>query len=179
MADVVVKKDLWRKIQANLRLAANSYVAVGFPEDAKAATAPHGDSGLTVLEVAVKNEMGSAPGIYPKTPARPFMKQTFSKRKREAKDLMASFMKMISEGKMSTKIALGRAGAWGQGEVRKEIGSGDFAPNSPVTKAIKGSDKPLIDTGLMRKSVTYKVRMRGSKHGQWTGRREEPNEPVP
>jgi hypothetical protein len=30
-------------------------------------------------------------------------------------------------------------------------------PNSPVTIALKGSSKPLIDTGEMRGAVTWKV----------------------
>jgi hypothetical protein len=30
-------------------------------------------------------------------------------------------------------------------------------PNSPVTVALKGSSKPLIDSGEMRGAVTYKV----------------------
>ena len=35
-----------------------------------------------------------------------------------------------------------------------------WAPNSPVTIAAKGSDKPLIDTGELRRSVTSEVRAR-------------------
>jgi hypothetical protein len=30
-------------------------------------------------------------------------------------------------------------------------------PNSPVTVALKGSSKPLIDSGELRGAVTYKV----------------------
>lgn len=37
-----------------------------------------------------------------------------------------------------------------------------WAPNSPATIARKGSDRPLIDTGELRKSITYVVRKRGS-----------------
>ena len=37
-----------------------------------------------------------------------------------------------------------------------------WAPNSPATIARKGSDRPLIDTGELRKSITYVVRKRGT-----------------
>ena len=33
-----------------------------------------------------------------------------------------------------------------------------WAPNSPATVARKGSDRPLIDSGEMRKAITYVVR---------------------
>lgn len=33
----------------------------------------------------------------------------------------------------------------------------NWAPNAPMTIALKGSDKPLIDTGQLRKSIVYIV----------------------
>ena len=33
-----------------------------------------------------------------------------------------------------------------------------WAPNSPVTIALKGSARPMVDTGTMRKAITYVVR---------------------
>ncbi len=35
-----------------------------------------------------------------------------------------------------------------------------WPPNSPITIAMKGSDRPLVDTGTMRKAITYVVRDR-------------------
>lgn len=37
-----------------------------------------------------------------------------------------------------------------------------WAPNAPSTIARKGSDKPLIDSGFLRKSITWVVRKNGS-----------------
>ena len=45
--------------------------------------------------------------------------------------------------------------------VQKEIVDGSFEPNAESTIKKKGSDKPLIDTGTMRQSVTYVVRKVG------------------
>ena len=69
---------------------------------------------------------------------------------------------MISEGKMSTKIALERWGTMGSSAVKDEITSPGtpFAPNAPFTIAKKKSSHPLIDTGAMRAAVTHKVRMK-------------------
>lgn len=36
-----------------------------------------------------------------------------------------------------------------------------WPPNTPETIAVKGSDQPLIDTGQLRKSITFVVRERG------------------
>lgn len=36
-------------------------------------------------------------------------------------------------------------------------GDGKWAPNAPITIAMKGSSKPLIDTGELRKSITSQV----------------------
>ncbi|RKN75005.1 hypothetical protein [Paenibacillus ginsengarvi] len=41
--------------------------------------------------------------------------------------------------------------------------SNGWAPNSPLTVENKGSDKPLIDTAEMRKSITYVVDKDGSR----------------
>ena len=36
-------------------------------------------------------------------------------------------------------------------------GFGEWTPNSPATIRAKGSEMPLIDTGNLRNSITYKV----------------------
>ena len=39
----------------------------------------------------------------------------------------------------------------------ENIKKGDHKPNSPMTKSLKGSSKPLMDTGQLRASITYIV----------------------
>jgi hypothetical protein len=55
------------------------------------------------------------------------------------------------------RTSLQRLGIEAQGDVQMSIVSGGWAPNSPVTVKMKGSSRPLIDTGAMRQSVTYVV----------------------
>jgi hypothetical protein len=54
---------------------------------------------------------------------------------------------------------LKRAGMTAQNSAREWITDprNGFAPNSPSTIRRKGSDKPLIDTGAMRKAITFVV----------------------
>ena len=61
--------------------------------------------------------------------------------------------------------ALQRIGLTAQNAVRSRITEGPFAPLSPVTikrRRAKGrtGDKPLVDTGQLRRSVTYVVKVR-------------------
>ena len=82
----------------------------------------------SVYDVAVYNEFGTS-----HIPARPFMRQTVDNHEQEWADMSQ---------KLEDRVASGR---------------GKFKPNSPKTIKRKGSAKPLIDTGLMRESITYKV----------------------
>lgn len=164
-AGVTVKKNLWPVIQANLRLARKSYAAVGFPGDAPKSNSAHGDSGMTNLQVAVANEFGSAPGVRPAVPARPFVGETVKRAaKGKVKDLGNDLLRMVAKGQMSTKIALDRWGKAGADEMQATIaGSKSWAvPNAAYTVAKKRSATPLIDTGAMRQAVTHKTRMKRS-----------------
>lgn len=44
-----------------------------------------------------------------------------------------------------------------QREIRQAIQTGDFSANTALTAAIKGSSKPLVDKGLLFKSITHVV----------------------
>lgn len=160
---VVTKKNLWPMIKANLSLAKGSYAAVGFPGDAPKSKQSREGKGMNNIQVALANEFGSPPGVLPRVPARPFMRQTFgSGRRKKFMDAGTGLLGMIAKGEMSTRIALGRLGTMGSSAVKDEITSPSpaFVPNAPFTVAKKKSSHPLIDTGAMRAAVTHKVRMK-------------------
>lgn len=50
-----------------------------------------------------------------------------------------------------------------QNAMRARITNGPFVPLKPETIRRKGSDKPLIDSGQVRRSLTYVVRKTGQK----------------
>lgn len=163
---VEVKKNLWPVIRANLRLADKSHVAVGFPsESPKSQRRLKAHDGMTNAEVAIANEFGSAPGVRPIVPARPFIGETVRRHRGKMLELGTDLLGMIAKGQMSTRIALGRMGEDGADKVQDTIVQSPTwaVPNAPFTKAKKRSTTPLIDTGAMRRAVTYKVRMKGTK----------------
>lgn len=53
---------------------------------------------------------------------------------------------------------LNRAGMIAANAVKRYFTEGDLEPNAPSTIREKGSDRPLIDTGELRRSVTYIVK---------------------
>lgn len=161
---LIVRNNLWPVIRANLRLADKSKVAIGFPGESEKTRKAHGQSGMTTGQVAVSNEVGSAPGVRPEVPARPFVKETVKRHGQDLVNKASEQLRMISRGEQTTHRALIGLGKIGADKVQETItDSPSWAkPNKTFTVAKKRSSTPLIDTGIMRASVTYKVRMRGS-----------------
>ena len=57
--------------------------------------------------------------------------------------------------------ALNRAGIIAVNAAKRKFGTGELAPNAPSTIKKKGSDAPLIDKSLLRRSLTQVVRVPG------------------
>jgi hypothetical protein len=145
------------KVRRKLALMPKREVAIGFPRG-MAGTGKVYPNGATVLQVAVWNNFGTE-GI----PARPFMLQATPKIKAACKAKLKEFAKALRRrGKGATADQMERIlqtlGLLGKDVLRGVIGSGNFLPNAPYTIRKKGSSVPLIDTGIMRKSVSYVVR---------------------
>jgi hypothetical protein len=125
-------------------------VLVGFP-------AGEADSG--VIERALFNEFGTK-----NIPERPALRNAVrsnrtvyrSMMKAEARTILLGAVKGHDSAKAKIR-ALKRLGIRAQGDIQSEITSLQTPPNAASTIRQKGSSNPLIDTGEMRKSVTYKV----------------------
>ena len=61
-------------------------------------------------------------------------------------------------GGMDESQALSKAAIMLKNAIQKEITNIKEPPNSPYTIEKKGSSNPLIDTGLMRSKVEWKLR---------------------
>ena len=143
--DGIRLKRLIKKLQ-------NFKIEVGFNEDSGSYPAEEGDESVTLANVAAWNEFGSE-----RSPARPFMKQTVIDYKGKiAKRANRALKKAINGG--GAKEALNSIGSYTKGRIQKEIRDGDWEPNAASTIARKGSDKPLIDTGQMRKRIVYVIK---------------------
>lgn len=128
-------------------------VLIGYQDDSGSYPSEDGSDAPTVAEVAAWNEYGTE-----NAPARPFMRQTLKNREEDVIRHGHSQVKKELKGSYNAQTTLNAMGAYVKGCIQKEIVDGEFEPNAPSTIAKKGSEKPLIDTGRMRQSVTYVIK---------------------
>lgn len=141
------KKKLPKSIKGPRR------VKVGFPA---------GKTSGENLQKAVWNEFGtrggaSGGGWGGPIPERPFMRNMVRNNKGKYITILKGEARAILLGEANLNMTMRKLGTLGQQDVRAEIDALMDPPNSPVTIARKGSSKPLIDKGRMRRAVTYKV----------------------
>lgn len=99
----------------------------------------------------------------PRIPQRSFLRVPLRKHLKEEIEKSKTFSeqnieKAIEAG--NAKLLAKKLGMLGEKivlEAFESSGDGQWAPNAPYTIAMKGSDKPLIDTGELRKSITSRV----------------------
>lgn len=93
------------------------------------------------------------------SPPRPILEPAIE----NSKDQVASLMKDVAKVALNggdISPALNEVGMQGQNIARDWFTnpSNNWAPNSKITIARKDSDKPLIDGGDLRKSITYVIK---------------------
>jgi hypothetical protein len=131
-------------------------VQVGFPA---------GKVSSDIIKIAVWNHFGTKGGGWGgPIPERPFLTNAMRANARKYADFMKVGAKSIVDAALSgtstsaaKRQTLQKLGVSAQGDIQSEITSLRSPPNSPVTIARKGSSNPLIDSGQLRQSVTYKV----------------------
>lgn len=120
-------------------------VQVGFLENAR-----YPDGTLVALVAAV-NEYGKPPS----QPPRPFFRGMISQHSSEWGPQAANILKSHDYNANAT---LSDMGELIKGELQQSIVDLTSPPIKPSTVAAKGSDKPLVDTGVMLRSVDYVVK---------------------
>lgn len=97
-------------------------------------------------------------------PARPIIEPAIEDNKEQVAELIKkSAQKALDGNKEGAIESLERVGMQGQNIVRAWFTNpkNNWVPNSLKTIKLKGSTRPLIDSGELRKSITYVVRKRG------------------
>lgn len=127
-----------------------SKVKIGFP------------AGSTNVDKAVWNEFGtrggaSGGGWGGPIPERPFMRNSLRANRSKYRSAMRVSAPKILRGDVPMRVILSKLGIVGADDIKDSITSLTSPANSPVTIALKGSSKPLIDTGEMRQAVTWKI----------------------
>lgn len=115
---------------------------------------------ITNVELAFIHSNGSP---VRNIPPRPFIEPAIAQPeiKRKIAERMKAAAVSAIEGNLSVaKTEMGKAGQYGENAVKDYIGSSNLTPNSEATIRRKGSDKPLIDTGSLRRSVTHVIEER-------------------
>ena len=118
--------------------------------DRPSALANTNEQGVPVTNVAAWNEFGTAT-----IPERPFFRQANESVKPKLKRLLK--LRTDPKRMIMDERSAGEFGLVCQAEVQKSIVRLREPPNAPSTRRIKGSSNPLIDTGFMRQSVTFRV----------------------
>lgn len=128
-------------------------VDIGVFKDAKA------PDGMQVAEYGAYNEFGSLT-VPNRPPKRSFIRMPLEAKQGEiARYAEGRARKHVEEGDI--KAIFEDIGIAGQAKIQEAFdtaGWGAWPPNADSTIARKrGGDEPLIDSGLLRKSVTYEV----------------------
>jgi phage gpG-like protein len=115
------------------------------------ASEPKANGGGTVVEIATIHEFGLG-----NNPRRSFIADGYDESIDEAKRRLKKAGIRIADG-ANPIVEAERFGLWAAGEYQERMARGIPPALKPATIARKGSDKPLIDTGQLRSSITHKV----------------------
>lgn len=144
-------KDMGMKdVEERFRALSKGSVVVGYPGDGPM----HEGGEMTVAALAIVHEYGVPDQNIP---SRPFMRKTWEGNKGDTKKKAQLAFGSVIRGRWTPREALSRMGLDYEDKIRATIDNGNFKPLKPATVAAKGSSKPLIDTGDLRRRVTSKV----------------------
>ena len=100
---------------------------------------------------AAINEYGTS-----KIPQRPFMRTAVNRHGKSWGSKSAKAVQSVMKGMPISQVTE-LVGMQMKSDISSTLTNGPWTPNSVVTIAKKGSSRPLIDTGELRASITYKV----------------------
>jgi phage gpG-like protein len=148
--------DAIRKVVEDLKNKTQPYVAVGVIGNK--AEEPRGQINNATL--AAIHEFGTEDGHIP---ARSFLRSTFREKRSAMLSLTKDLYSKVIFRKLSVEEALAIIGEKFVSEIKAKITAGIPPPNAESTIKQKGSSTPLIDTGQLINSITYKVEEHGNK----------------
>lgn len=104
-----------------------------------------------IAQVAIQNEFGVPERNIP---PRPFMKRAVDGNIRKWKKMIRDELPQMK--KMDLRIMAIRLAGVVKKDIQRSINELMFPPNAPSTIKRKGFNNPLIDTGTMRDTVTWR-----------------------
>lgn len=160
---LITKVDLVDDVLKSLQELDKSQVMVGIPSE----TAGRDDGPINSAAIGYILETGAPERNLP---ARPFLVPTIWRIRADLGKRARTTLVRVTSGKPGAKRVveqgLGGIGLIAANEVKRVINAGDFAPLAPSTiyarkhrkSAPRSSEKPLVDTGQLRNSITYVIR---------------------
>lgn len=124
---------------------AEKKILVGIQEDAGKTE----DGNVTLAEVGYYQEYGTRD-----IPARPWLSEGVQRA--DPAKLLKQIAVDVVNGRPADQ-ALQRAGVAAVGAIQEGFTATTWTPNATSTIRAKGSSQPLIDTGRLRQSVSYKI----------------------
>lgn len=91
-------------------------------------------------------------------PKRAFIEPSLKKNRRKYLLYAGKQITPIIRRRQSMNAAWQTLGAMAVADIQQYMVTARFTPLAPTTIKRKGSSKPLIDTGQMRQSITYRVK---------------------
>ncbi len=140
-------------LAARLEEAKRTAVFVGLPNE-KVGGKVYGD-GMSILRVGAIHEFGAGA-----IPQRSFLRVPFATKRKEMNAAIAAQFAAIAKGQ-KVKIAMGRIGVIATNISKgafTSLGYGDWNPITGETARRKGSSQTLIDTGILKGSITWVLR---------------------
>lgn len=129
-------------------------VRVGVLTDAPKREGAGGSGKFSLVEVAAVHEFGAPDAGIPQ---RSFVRAAVDEHRSDIHALQERLAGQILRGEIDEKAALERLGAFVAGLMQRRIAAGIAPALNPETVARKGSSTPLVDTGQLRSSITWKV----------------------
>lgn len=112
----------------------------------------HEGTDLTIADIGEIHEFGLG------VPRRSFIADWSDEREEEHRAQIRKVAQAVVRGKIpSWEVGLARLGVLYVAEVQKRISDGIGPPLAQVTIDRKGSSTPLIDIGILRSSITFKI----------------------
>jgi hypothetical protein len=140
------------QVMRDIKRIGNSEVLVGIP----AATTLRENDPINNASLLFVLSHGSP---LRNIPPRPVLEPAIEKGRNLITPHLAESAKAVMDGRPdAAERELERAGMVASNAVKRYFTEGELAPNAPSTIARKGSDRPLIDTGALRRAVTFVVR---------------------
>ena len=95
---------------------------------------------------------------YVVIPPRPFIRSAADRGRNHIMQVAERMLGRVLDGQSPARDALAAVGLTMERLVKDQINRVNAPPLHPLTRAMKGSDKPLIASGVMRNAITFRVK---------------------